>query len=96
MASPEIMILDEPLSGLDPPGRQMVSEILLRARDEGSTIFFSSHILSDVRTLCDEVGLIVNGRLKARGTLEAVFQLEGEDSIDSLDRRFAEVIRSDA
>ncbi len=96
IASPDILILDEPLSGLDPPGRQMVSELLLGAREKGSTIFFSSHILSDVKALCDEVGLIVNGRLKARGTLETVFHLEGEHSIDSLDRRFAEVIYTDA
>jgi len=95
IASPRILILDEPLSGLDPPGRQMASEILFDARKEGSTIFFSSHILSDVKTLCDEVGLIVNGHLKSKGSIEEVFRLRENDT-DSLDKRFAEVINSDA
>ncbi len=96
ITSPEILILDEPLSGLDPPGRQMVSEILRRERERGSTIFFSSHILSDVKALCDEVGLIVNGHLRARGTLEEVFQLEGGEPPASLDKRFAEIVANDA
>ncbi len=96
LAKPALLILDEPLSGLDPPGRQMVTEILKEAREEGCTVFFSSHILSDVRALCDEVGLIVGGHLVKKGEIEAVFNLSGDDSPASLDQRFSEIIHTRA
>lgn len=66
---PELVILDEPMSGLDPVGRAMVRDIILEERDAGRTVFFSSHILSDVSALCDRVGIVVGGELRGVGTL---------------------------
>ncbi len=96
LASPKLLILDEPLSGLDPPGRQMVSEILLEAKRSGRTVFFSSHILSDVKNLCDEVGLIIEGRLSKRGTVESVFNLSKTDAADTLDKQFSALLNAHA
>jgi ABC-2 type transport system ATP-binding protein len=66
---PELVILDEPMSGLDPLGRREVREIILRLRDEGRTVLFSSHILSDAELLCSRVGILSTGRLVASGTV---------------------------
>lgn len=60
---PAIVILDEPMSGLDPHGRKLVFDLICELRDAGKTIFFCSHILSDVERLCDAVGLLVRGGL---------------------------------
>jgi ABC-2 type transport system ATP-binding protein len=66
---PELVILDEPMAGLDPLGRREVREIMLRLRDEGRTILFSSHILSDAEWLCHRVAILSHGRLAAVGTV---------------------------
>ncbi len=66
---PELVILDEPMSGLDPLGRREVRELMLRLRDEGRTILFSSHILSDAEWLCHRVAILSHGRLAAVGTV---------------------------
>jgi len=60
---PDVVILDEPMSGLDPMGRKMVGDIILDLKKQGKTVFFSSHILSDIERFCDRVGIIVGGRL---------------------------------
>jgi ABC-2 type transport system ATP-binding protein len=67
---PELVILDEPMSGLDPLGRREVRELIIRLRDEGRTVLFSSHILSDAETLCSGVGILAKGQLVAQGTLD--------------------------
>ncbi len=67
---PELLILDEPMSGLDPLGRKEVKDIMLELKAQGKTIIFSTHILSDVETVCDRVGIIINGRLKDCGPIE--------------------------
>ncbi len=66
---PELVILDEPMSGLDPVGRRDVRELILQLRDEGRTVLFSSHILSDAEALCSGVGILAKGRLVANGSL---------------------------
>jgi ABC-2 type transport system ATP-binding protein len=66
---PELVFLDEPMSGLDPLGRRDVRALILRLRDQGRTVFFSSHILSDAETLCSRIAIIVKGQLSASGTL---------------------------
>ena len=60
---PDIVILDEPMSGLDPIGRKMVFDLVMEMKGKGKTIFFCSHILSDVERLCDRIGLLVGGKL---------------------------------
>lgn len=64
---PDLLILDEPTSGLDPLGRMKVREIIQRLKNEGKTVFFSSHELGEVETVCDRVGIIHCGELKVEG-----------------------------
>jgi ABC-2 type transport system ATP-binding protein len=64
---PKVVILDEPMSGLDPIGRREVRDIILELRREGRTVLFSTHILSDAEMLCDRVGVIVGGKLRGVG-----------------------------
>ena len=66
---PELVILDEPMSGLDPLGRRDVRALILRLRDRGCTVFFSSHVLSDAEALCSRVAILANGRLVTAGRL---------------------------
>lgn len=61
---PELLILDEPMSGLDPFGRRDVRDLVLEQRARGATVLLSSHILPDVETLCDRVGIVLRGRLE--------------------------------
>jgi ABC-2 type transport system ATP-binding protein len=61
---PDVVILDEPMSGLDPIGRKMVGDLILELKGQGKTVFFSSHILNDIERFSDRAGVIINGRLK--------------------------------
>jgi ABC-2 type transport system ATP-binding protein len=65
--NPDLLILDEPTSGLDPLGRMKVREIIQRLKNEGKTVFFSSHELGEVETVCDRVAIISQGELKVEG-----------------------------
>lgn len=62
---PEVYILDEPMSGLDPLGRALVKSIILELKNRGKSVFFSTHITADVESVCDRVGIIMNGELKS-------------------------------
>ncbi len=66
---PELVILDEPMSGLDPIGRREVRDLILELRRSGRTVFFSSHILQDAEMICDRVAVLDRGRLRATGRL---------------------------
>ena len=61
---PEVIILDEPMSGLDPIGRKMVGDMILELKSQGKTVFFSSHILNDIERFSDRAGIIIGGRLR--------------------------------
>jgi ABC-2 type transport system ATP-binding protein len=85
---PQVVVLDEPMSGLDPLGRREVRDIILELKKEGRTVLFSTHILSDAEMLCDRVGVIVGGKLRGIGTpgemvgiqsqgMEVLFELHG-------------------
>jgi ABC-2 type transport system ATP-binding protein len=67
---PEIVFLDEPMSGLDPVGRREVRDLIASLRAEGNTVFMCSHILSDIEVLCDSVAILKHGRLARAGTLD--------------------------
>ena len=85
---PELVVLDEPMSGLDPVGRREVRDIILELKKQGKTVLFSTHILSDAEMLCDRVGVIAGGKLQGVGApseivgvkthgMEILFELTG-------------------
>lgn len=69
MGEPELVVLDEPMSGLDPVGRKEVRDLVFELRDRGTTVFFCTHILADATALCDRVGIIAKGKLRDVGSL---------------------------
>jgi ABC-2 type transport system ATP-binding protein len=69
---PKLVILDEPMSGLDPVGRREVRDVILELKNAGKTILFSTHILPDAETLCDRVGVIAGGKLRGVGAPGAI------------------------
>ena len=82
---PEVVFLDEPMSGLDPLGRRDVRSLILELRDQGRTVFFSSHILADAEALCRRVAVVAGGRLAACGSLTDIlaFQVHGWELVMS-------------
>ncbi|HXT63125.1 MAG TPA: ABC transporter ATP-binding protein [Pyrinomonadaceae bacterium] len=74
---PEIVFLDEPMSGLDPVGRREVRDLIASLRAEGKTVFMCSHILSDIEVLCDSVAILKKGKLAHAGSLEDLRAREG-------------------
>lgn len=71
---PEFLILDEPMSGLDPLGRKEVRDLMITLKNKGKTILFSSHILSDAELVCDHVAILVNGKLETIGKLQTLIR----------------------
>jgi ABC-2 type transport system ATP-binding protein len=69
LGNPELLVLDEPMSGLDPIGRRDVRDIILNRAKSGVTVFFSSHIIPDVEMICDRVAIIVDGTIRSVGTV---------------------------
>jgi ABC-2 type transport system ATP-binding protein len=88
---PELVFLDEPMSGLDPTGRAQIREIILQLKAKGKTVFFNSHILSDVEVLCDRIGLLVQGDLVSCGTLEDLLGTEESYRAELMDVEPAEL-----
>jgi ABC-2 type transport system ATP-binding protein len=82
---PDLVILDEPMSGLDPLGRRDVRALILRLRDRGCTVFFSSHVLSDAEALCSRVAVLAQGRMVGSGRLTDLlaFQTKGWELVVS-------------
>jgi ABC-2 type transport system ATP-binding protein len=84
---PRLLILDEPMSGLDPIGRKDVRDLIVELKRQGKTIFFSTHILPDVESICDRAGMVLHGKLVREGALRTL--LDG--SIQSVEVRCAGV-----
>ena len=102
---PELVFLDEPMSGLDPLGRREVRNLILELRTLGKTVFFSTHILSDAETLCDRVAILNHGRLEGAGELRKILDVEvaatevvleglGAEALAGLAPRAASVVRT--
>jgi ABC-2 type transport system ATP-binding protein len=79
---PELLIFDEPMSGLDPLGRKEVRDLILQLREQGKTVFFSTHIIPDVQTICDRVAVIVRGKVVAAGRVEELVGHERTRSVE--------------
>ncbi|HZX09534.1 MAG TPA: ABC transporter ATP-binding protein [Acidobacteriota bacterium] len=73
---PELVLLDEPLGGLDPIGRKEIRDIILKLKQKGKTVFLSSHILQDIEMICDRVAVLVNGEVINQGRLEDLVSQE--------------------
>ncbi len=82
--NPDLLILDEPTSGLDPLGRMKVREIIQRLQGEGKTVFFSSHELGEVETVCDRVAIMCKGELKAAGQVSTLVQSHGCGNLEQV------------
>jgi ABC-2 type transport system ATP-binding protein len=78
VGDPDLLILDEPMSGLDPIGRASVRRLILDLKRAGKTIFFSTHILSDAETLCDRVAILRLGRVVSQGPLSEILKVDVE------------------
>lgn len=88
---PEVYILDEPMSGLDPLGRALVKEIILELKQRGKCVFFSTHITDDVEKVCDRVGILLHGELKLVDRVDAImlrgivgYQVRLRDTADAV------------
>jgi ABC-2 type transport system ATP-binding protein len=87
LGRPDLLLLDEPMSGLDPLGRRDVRDLILAERERGTTVFFSSHVIPDVEALCDRVALVVDGRVEAVGSVKDLLAQE----VDSYEATFVGV-----
>lgn len=89
ISDPPILILDEPMSGLDPMGRRLVRDLILELKEDGKTIFFSTHILNDVEVLCDRIGVLHKGEIRYCGSTQEFTANTGnlEDSFLGLIRK---------
>ncbi len=94
---PELLILDEPLVGLDPEGRKELLQILRERKEEGVCVFFCSHILHDVENLCDRIGILSRGRLKLSGPLSKLLSSNGCNvTVPAAQEEFAKELLSEA
>jgi ABC-2 type transport system ATP-binding protein len=91
MNDPDVVFLDEPMSGLDPTGRFQVREIILALKREGKTIFFNSHILSDVEVICDRIAILDQGELIAIGSLDDLLGTADQYVVKGRGGRIAEL-----
>src|SRR5579863_5576496 len=89
---PDLVILDEPMSGLDPLGRREVRDLILELKAQGKTVLFSTHILSDAEVLCDRVAILNRGRLEGSGELADLLGREADSTEIVLERPAAELV----
>ncbi len=82
--SPELWILDEPMMGLDPPSALALKDLMRKHRDEGKTVFFSTHILDVAEKICDRVAIISKGKLVLCGDMAEIKQAQGDDSLEEI------------
>jgi ABC-2 type transport system ATP-binding protein len=94
VADPELLVLDEPMSGLDPVGRKEVRDLIVEERRRGRTIFFSTHILNDVETMCDRVAILRKGEVVVSGRIGELLRRNAKRSEVTLSGSFAELGRA--
>ena len=81
---PPVMIFDEPTNGLDVMAARSITDFIRQCRDRGKTVIFSTHVMTEVEKLCDRIGIIHGGRMRAEGTLEQLRQNYGKDSLEEI------------
>ena len=95
IGNPDFVVLDEPLSGLDPQGRREIKDLIIEINNKGKTVLFSSHILSDIEAICSRVGIIIKGKMKQVGNLRDMLksniryvdiEFKGIENIESLNK----------
>lgn len=97
---PRLVILDEPTAGVDPVGSRQIRDLILKLRDRGITVFLCSHLLEQVQEVCDQVGIIFEGRMIREGRLEELISIEDQtdivlsDATPELLRQIAELVAS--
>ncbi|MFC7229607.1 ABC transporter ATP-binding protein [Salinirubellus salinus] len=99
VGTPDVLVLDEPTTGLDPNGARELREIIRAERDRGATVFFSSHVLEQVEAVCDRVGILREGRLVAVDTIDALRGALGTEArltltVDAVDDRLVDAIEA--
>ena len=82
--APRVLILDEPTNGLDPRSGRVLKDVLARARDDGTTVFLSTHVLATAEEICDRVGILNRGRLLAEGTMAELRARDGARSLEEV------------
>jgi len=92
ISDPDVLILDEPLTGLDPLGRKELKELILEHKKKGKTIFFSSHILPDAEVICDRIGIIMDGKIMEIGELKKLLKKGVKTDEISLEDWFVEQV----
>ncbi|MCH7871585.1 MAG: ATP-binding cassette domain-containing protein, partial [Planctomycetes bacterium] len=92
VADPPVLIMDEPTLGLDVLSNRIILKYIRRERDAGKTIVLSTHYLDEAETLCDEIGLLHDGRLVAEGDLQSLRELSGEERLSDI---FLKIIHAD-
>jgi ABC-2 type transport system ATP-binding protein len=98
---PRLLILDEPTAGVDPIGSRQIRDLILRLRDHGKTVFLCSHLLEQVQEVCDQVGIIFQGKMVKEGRLEELIAVEHQTEIilengnDALVAKIREVVAAD-
>ncbi|MCX7995673.1 MAG: ABC transporter ATP-binding protein [candidate division WOR-3 bacterium] len=93
VGKPDLLILDEPLTGLDPIGRKEIKDLILELKSNGKTIFFSSHILPDAEAVCDRIGIIIEGRIMKVGKLDELLKKGTRTDEISLEEWFFEQVK---
>uniref|UniRef100_A0A7V0Z792 ABC transporter ATP-binding protein n=1 Tax=candidate division WOR-3 bacterium TaxID=2052148 RepID=A0A7V0Z792_UNCW3 len=93
VGDPDLLILDEPLTGLDPIGRKEIKDLIIELKKNGKTIFFSSHILPDAEAVCDRIGIIIDGKIMKVGGLDELLKNGTKTDEISLEEWFFNQVR---
>ncbi|UCG91052.1 MAG: ABC transporter ATP-binding protein [candidate division WOR-3 bacterium] len=93
IGNPDLLILDEPLTGLDPIGRKEIKDLILEEKAKGKTIFFSSHILPDAEAVCDRIGIIIDGEIMQVGNLAILLKKDVKTDEISLEDWFFKQVK---
>lgn len=93
IGDPDLFVLDEPLTGLDPIGRKEIKDLILEQKKNGKTVFFSSHILPDTEAVCDRIGIIIDGKIMEVGELNKLLKKGIKTDEISLEDWFVEQVK---